>query len=83
MKEEKNKTNRKLTPLTFKEKISFFLFPFGYGSDLFPIKDINDSELERFKKYGFDKKIEDAIVAKKLGIIFYLLIPLILLLSTS
>ena len=80
--EEKNKRNRKLTPLTFKEKIPFFLFPFGFGSDLFPTKDINDSELERFIKYGFDKKLEDALVAKKLGIIFYLLIPLILLLST-
>jgi len=80
--EERNKRKRKLERLSFIEKFPFFLFPFGFGSNLFPVKDINDAELERFKKYGFEKKFNDAIVAKKLGIIFYLLIPLILLLST-
>lgn len=80
--EKRNRNKRKLEPLTFVEKIPFFLFPFGFGSDLFPMKDMNDSEIERFKKYGFDKKLEDAIKAKQLGIIFYLIIPLILLISS-
>ncbi len=80
--EEKNKRKRKLERLSIKESLRYFLFPFGFGSDLFPVKDYNDTELERFIKYGFDKKFEDAIIAKKLGVIFYLLIPLILLLST-
>ena len=81
--EEKNKRKRKKTPLSFYDKIPFFLFPFGFGSDFFPIKDFNDSELERFIKYGFEKKYQDAILAKKKGFIFYLIIPIILLLFNS
>ncbi|GEM_PF-7047953 len=62
--------------------LRYLLLPFSFGSDLLHVKDYNDTELERFIKYGYIKKFEDAIIAKKLGIIFYLLIPLILLLST-
>ncbi|TVZ55080.1 hypothetical protein OD91_0322 [Lutibacter sp. Hel_I_33_5] len=78
--EDRNTRKRKIAQLTFKEKIPFFLFPFGFGSNLFPVKDYNDSELDRFKKYGFEKKYNDAIKLKKLGIIFYFIIPIILLL---
>ncbi len=38
--EEKNKRIRKITSLSFKDKIPFFLFSFGFGSNLFPTKDI-------------------------------------------
>ncbi|PWG04881.1 hypothetical protein [Polaribacter aquimarinus] len=81
--EEKNKRKRKIEPLSFKAKIPFFLFPFGFGSNLFPVKDFNDSELERFIKYGFEKKYNDAIKSKKMGIIFYFILPIILLLFNS
>ena len=80
---ERNIRNRKIIPLSFKYKMLFLLFPFGFGSNLFPIKDYNDSELERFKKYAFDKKYNDAIAFKKIGILLYVLILLILLLFNS
>lgn len=80
--EEKNKIKRKKTPLSFKDKLPFFFFPSGFQSRLFPIKDINDTELERFKKYGFERKFKDALYVKKLGIIFYFVLFLILLLSS-
>ena len=80
--EKKNTLKRKTEPLSFSEKIRFFLFPFGFGSDLFPVKDFNDSEIERFIKHGFEKKFKDAVFSKKIGILFYLGLFLILLLST-
>ena len=52
--EEKNKEKRKTVPLKLIEKVKFFIFPFGFKSNLFPVKDYNDSEIERFKKYGFE-----------------------------
>lgn len=81
--EERNKRNRKIESLSLTEKLRFFLFPFGFGSELFPIKDYNDSELERFIKYGFEKKYNDAIKSKKIGILFYFIVPIILLLFNS
>jgi hypothetical protein len=81
--EERNKRNRKIESLSLTEKLRFFLFPFGFGSELFPIKDYNDSELERFIKYGFEKKYNDGIISKKMGILFYFIVPIILLLFNS
>lgn len=81
--EEKNKEKRKTVPLKLIEKVKFFIFPFGFKSNLFPVKDYNDSEIERFKKYGFEKKYNDAIIYIKMGLIFYMLIPIILLLFNS
>ena len=81
--EERNKRNRKIESLSLIEKLRFFLFPFGFGSELFPIKDYNDSELERFIKYGFEKKYNDGIISKKIGILFYFIVPIILLLFNS
>lgn len=80
--EEKNRIKRKNTPLSFIEILSFFFFPKGFKSRLFPIKDINDVELERFKKYGFEKKFKDALSARKYGTVFYFALILILLLSS-
>lgn len=80
--EEKNRIKRKNTPLPFIEKLPFFFFPEGFKSRLFSIKDINDAELERFKKYGFERKFKDALSTKKYGTIFYFALFLILLLSS-
>ena len=81
--EERNKRKRKTEPLKLIEKFKFFIFPFGFKSNLFPVKDYNDSEIERFKKYGFEKKYNDAIKFKKMGFIFYFILPIILLLFNS
>ncbi len=72
---------RKETPLTNEEWFSFFFLPFftpnhQWRDDLF-----TDSEMERFKKYGFDKKIKQAEKTKILGIIFWLSVVFITIVS--
>lgn len=80
---EKNTEIRKLKPLSISEKLSFFFLPFNLGSRLFPTKDFNNTEVERFKKFGFDRKLTEARIFKKYGIIFYILLAIILLLSKN
>ena len=84
MKQEKeNKKNREIQSLTFSEKLSFFLLPFKFGSRLFPTKEFNDTEIERFEKYGFKQKLIEARKFKYYGFAFYIILFLIFLLSTS
>ncbi|MDY7396165.1 hypothetical protein UMM65_13015 [Aureibaculum sp. 2210JD6-5] len=79
--EEKNKEKRKNASLTVGEWLGFFLLPINITtSSLFPAKDFNDSEDERFEKYGFDKKSKQAFIARMLGLIFYFIVlPLLIL----
>ncbi|MCL7754169.1 hypothetical protein [Polaribacter sp. Z022] len=81
--EEKNKRNRKKADLTTSEKLSFFFMPFNLGTRLSPTKDFNDTEIERFEKYGFEQKLIDARKFKYYGFAFYIFLFLIFLLSTS
>ncbi|MFC4269508.1 hypothetical protein [Polaribacter marinivivus] len=81
--EEKNKRERKDKSLTLSEKISFFLMPFNLGSRLFITKEYNDTEIERFEKFGFEKKLIEAKKYKYYGFAFYIFLFIILLLWTS
>lgn len=78
--EKKNKEKRKTTPLTIEEWFTFFFIPIkNIGSKLFPAKEFNQTEEERFKKHGFEKKLKQLKIAKLLGIIFYIEVIIALL----
>ena len=77
--EQENAENRKNAPLTYSEAAIFFFIPFGFAKiDCLKNTDYNESELERFKKFGFVRKIKQASEMRKLGIIFYISITIIL-----
>ena len=77
--EDENKEKRKNASLTVAEWFGFFLLPINmtYRS-LFPARDFNDDQENRFATYGFDKKIKQAAIARILGVLFYVLIMIIL-----
>lgn len=79
--EEENRIKRKKAELTTKEWLDFFFFPSSsfFGSKYFPADDVQDHEVERFKRFGFDKKQKQAREARTFGIIFYFLLLLILI----
>ncbi|WP_296313247.1 hypothetical protein [Winogradskyella sp. UBA3174] len=77
--EQENAENRKNAPLSNAEATGFFFIPFGFAKiDRRKNTDFNESELERFKKFGFDRKIKQASEMRKFGIIFYMSIAIIL-----
>jgi hypothetical protein len=71
--ELENKEKRKTIPLTREEWLSFFIFPVNPNWRLNP-KSANQIEYERYKKFGFEKKIEQAKNARTAGILFYILL---------
>jgi hypothetical protein len=80
---EKNIELRKLKPLTRSEKLSFFFMPFNFGSRIAPTKEFNDTEIERFEKFGFENKLIEERKFKFFGFAFYIVLFIILVLSTS
>ncbi len=77
--EKENTEKRKNQPLSNLEALSFFLFPIGFAKlDKRKSSDFNESELERYKNYGFELKIKQASQMKKYGFIFYVSIGIIL-----
>jgi hypothetical protein len=74
---------RKNEPLKVDEWFSFFFFPINISSKLFPTKGINDFEVEKFKEFGFDKKLKQSEEAKFCGVIFYAILIILLSLLTS
>ncbi len=48
--------------------------PFNFGSRIAPTKEFNDTEIERFEKFGFDKKLIEAKKFKYYGFAFYIVI---------
>lgn len=69
--------NRKNEVLTISEWFSFFFVFMKMRTYFSPNDDFSDSELERFVVYGFETKYEQAIYAKKFGIVFfYVITPL-------
>ncbi|SNR14155.1 hypothetical protein [Tenacibaculum jejuense] len=72
---KKNQKQRAETSLTNEEFLTFFILPF------FIAKNKNDqfseSEMDRFKKHGFNKKIKQATIAKTIGFIFWFFILVI------
>lgn len=79
--EEENRENRRQADLTTKEWLDFFFFPSSsiFGNKFFPVDDIRDQEVERFRKFGFDKKQKQARQARTYGLIFYFLLLLIII----
>ena len=80
--ELENKEKRKETPLTKGEWLAFFFVPVNPNWRLNP-KSANQIEFERFKKYGFEKKVKQAEKARISGILFYLLIVLIVIIISN
>ena len=77
--EKENSKKRKKIPLTVSEAVWFFFFPSGFFKlDKSKSTDFNESELERFEKYGYNLKLEQAQKLKKYGILFYISIAIIL-----
>ncbi len=71
--EEKNRLNRKTIPLTNSESLTFFFLPFAFfGNTIGKSNDYNESEIERFRTYGFELKIKQAYGLMKFGKLFYL-----------
>nr|WP_298791817.1 hypothetical protein [uncultured Allomuricauda sp.] len=79
--EEENRKKRKQADLTTKEWLDFFFFPSSsiFGSNFFPTDDIQDQQVDRFRRFGFDKKQKQARQARTYGLIFYILLLLILI----
>jgi hypothetical protein len=75
-KEELNKEKRKTIPLTKEEWFNFFIFPVNPNSRL-NSKSANQIEYDRYKKFGFEKKMEQAETAQIAGVLFYFFLILI------
>ena len=67
------KEKRKNKALKVDEWLTFFFFPITKSSGLFKTKTFNETEIERFKKFKFEKKIEQSHNARLYGIIFYII----------
>ena len=77
--EKENEIKRKNASLTHSEWMTFFFLPFFSTSARFRDDHFSESELERFKKYGFEKKINEAKKAKRFGFIFWTIIILVII----
>ena len=77
--EQENTENRKNAALSNAEAAGFFFIPIGFAKiNRWENTHFNESEMERFKKFGFDRKIKQASEMRKLGMIFYISISIIL-----
>ncbi|SEB37657.1 hypothetical protein SAMN04489761_0272 [Tenacibaculum sp. MAR_2009_124] len=75
---QRNREKREKEPLTKEEWWSFFILPFftpTFGHlDEFRDDDFSVSEFERYKEYGFDKKLKQAKELRILGVLFWVLL---------
>ena len=77
--EQENAEKRKNAPLSNSEALSFFFIPIGFAKlNRWKNTDFNESEIERFKKFGFERKIKQASEMRIFGMIFYISIVIIL-----
>ena len=77
--EQENAEKRKNAPLSNSEALSFFFIPIGFAKlNRWRNTDFNESEIERFKKFGFERKIKQASEMRIFGMIFYISIAIIL-----
>ncbi|WP_282043082.1 hypothetical protein [Winogradskyella flava] len=77
--EQKNAEKRKNAPLSNSEALSFFFIPTGFAKiNMWKNTDFNESEIERFKKFGFERKIKQASEIRIFGMIFYISVVIIL-----
>jgi hypothetical protein len=80
--ELKNIEKRKIEPLTTKEWFIFFIFPVNPNWRL-NSKSANQIEYERYKKFGFEKKMEQVETARIAGVLLYFLIILIAIIISN
>lgn len=76
--EKENESNRKKASLTHSEWMTFFYLPFFTTKHKHRVDHFSESELERFKKYGFENKLIEAKKAKRNGLILWFAITLII-----
>ena len=77
--EQENAEKRKNAPLSNSEALSFFFIPIGFAKlNRWKNTDFNESEIERFKKFGFERKIKQASEMRIFGMVFYISIAIIL-----
>ncbi len=77
--EQENADKRKNASLTNSEAASFFFIPVGFGKiNGHENTDFNKSEIERFKKFGFERKVKQAYEMRVCGMIFYVSIVILL-----
>ncbi|MUU77011.1 hypothetical protein [Winogradskyella endarachnes] len=76
--EEENRKKRKDIPLTTREWLTFFLFPFQTDGGLLNTYEFNKAENKRLESFGFDKKIEQASQARTLGVLTYAIVIMII-----
>lgn len=72
----KLKEKRKIEPLTKEEWFSFFFLPFFTTKPRWREDHFTDSEIERFRKNGFEKKYMQANKLRAFGYIFWFLVSL-------
>ena len=68
---------RKDEPLTKEEWLSFFILPFFTPKPRWRNDHFSESEYERFAKYGFDKKAQQASEVRILGFLFWVVVILV------
>ena len=77
--EQENAEKRKNATLSNSEAASFFFVPIGFAKiNRWKNTDFNESEIERYKKFGFERKIKQASEMRIFGMIFYISIAIIL-----
>lgn len=74
IKYQKFSKERNNKPLTTEEYLTFFFLPFFTTTPIWREEQFSESELERFKNYGFDKKYKQAYKVKICGYIFWLVV---------
>lgn len=76
---KENELKSKKSSLTHEEWMTFFFLPFFAPKPRGRDDHFSESEINRFKSYGFDNKIKEAIKTKKQGYVFWFVIILIAL----
>ncbi len=73
LKYKKFQRERKDKPLTNEEWLSFFILPFFTTKPRWREDHFTESEMERFEKYGFEKKYRQAEKIRAYGYLFWFL----------
>ena len=71
------KEKRKNEPLALEEWLTFFILLFFTPKPRWRNDDFSESESERFKKYGYERKAKESEKVKIFGIIFWLLMIIV------
>lgn len=76
--EKENIEKRKNASLSNSEALSFFFIPISFAKlNRWKNTDFNESEIDRFKKFGFERKIKQATEMRIFGMIFYISIAIL------